>query len=325
MTTRSATAFPALLALAAEGAAPDWVQLVPAGESRAVDGRTFRLDDPAAVIAASMEAGLDLPIDWEHAQDRRAEDGGIAPAAGWIVELAERDGAIWGRVQWTERGRASVEGREYRYVSPSMLQHRKTNRVLRIIGAGLVNRPALVMPALARETTTEEPDMDKELLEALGLKPEASKADALEAVGKLKGDLHTAQARAETPSLDKFVPRADYDAVVARAETAETTLANRDNETREAEIAALVDGAVTAGKIAPANRDFYVATAREEGGLERLKTFVESAPQVVAKSGLDDKDAPGGAGTLTDAETVVCRQLGMTEEDFAKSRDEETR
>lgn len=325
MPKRSATALPALLALAAEGTAPDWVQLVPAGESRAVDGRTFRLDDPAAVIAASMEAGLDLPIDWEHAQDRRAGDGGTAPAAGWIVELAERGGAIWGRVQWTERGRASVEGREYRYVSPSMLQHRQTGRVLRIVGAGLVNRPALVMPALARQSTSKEPDdMDKDLLAALGLGPEASKADALEAVGTLKGDLQTARARAQTPSLDRFVPRADYDAVVARAETAETTLADRDSETREAEIAALVDGAVTAGKIAPANRGFYVATAREEGGLERLKTFVESAPQVVAKSGLDDREPPGGS-PLTDAETVVCRQLGMTEEDFAKARDGEAR
>ncbi|QPC44511.1 hypothetical protein HW532_18500 [Kaustia mangrovi] len=299
------------------------MQLVPAGESHAIDGRTFRLDNPAAVIATSMRPGIELAVDWEHAQDHRAGDGGMAPAAGWITELAERDGAIWGRVEWTERGRASVEGREYRYISPSLL-HDKARRVVRIIGAGLVNRPALVMPALARETTPKEPEMDKELLAALGLEPDASKADALEAVGKLKGDLQSAQARAETPSLDKFVPRADYDAALTRATAAEQTLAEREDAVREAEIAELVDGAVKAGKIAPANRDFYVATAREEGGLERLKTFVESAPQVVAKSGLDDKDAPGGPGALTDTEKAVCRQLGMTEEDYAKSRNEET-
>lgn len=30
-----------------------------------------------------------------------------------------RDGAIWGRVEWTERAAAAIRAREYRFLSPS--------------------------------------------------------------------------------------------------------------------------------------------------------------------------------------------------------------
>jgi len=87
-------------------APPDWIQLIPAGSFRGRDGRgPYVLDDPGAVIAATnalrMRAGI--PIDYDHATDFAAPNGNPAPAAGWITEFAIRDGAIWGRVEWTER------------------------------------------------------------------------------------------------------------------------------------------------------------------------------------------------------------------------------
>nr|WP_244428947.1 phage protease [Bartonella vinsonii] len=43
-------------------------------------------------------------IDYEHGQHHRARNGLEAPASGWIEELAERDGAIWGRVKMDRGG-----------------------------------------------------------------------------------------------------------------------------------------------------------------------------------------------------------------------------
>jgi phage I-like protein len=102
-------------------APPQWVMLIPAGEFSGRDGRgPFRLADPARVIAATDALGLTagVPIDYDHATDFAAPKGRPAPAAGWIRELAERDGALWGRVEWTPHGAKAITSREYRYISP---------------------------------------------------------------------------------------------------------------------------------------------------------------------------------------------------------------
>ena len=54
--------------LAADAGAPEWVQLLPAGASVAtVDGRgPCRVEDAAALAAASLAAGARLPIDENH-------------------------------------------------------------------------------------------------------------------------------------------------------------------------------------------------------------------------------------------------------------------
>ena len=98
-----------------------WVQLMPAGELKARDGRRWRLGDAAAVVAASRElaGGADLVFDYEHQTDHAKENGREAPASGWIKELEVRGGDIWGRVEWTERALAMIKAREYRYVSPT--------------------------------------------------------------------------------------------------------------------------------------------------------------------------------------------------------------
>lgn len=112
------TTHPALCAeteLAADGA-PEWVHLLPAGLIWGRDGRSFRLGDGAAVIAASQAGGVDLPIDYEHqADDPDRQKNGPVPAAGWIKALELRADGIWGRVEWTATAKNMVAAREYRY------------------------------------------------------------------------------------------------------------------------------------------------------------------------------------------------------------------
>jgi len=139
------------VALNAEGAAPEWIMLLPAGPViRGQDGRTWRMSDPEKVARATMAAGLKPSIDFNHAQYLQAPKGGANPAAGWIEALEVRAGAIWGRVEWTARGSSALAAREYRYISPA-LKTGDDGEVIAILNAGLVNNPNLPMPALNAE------------------------------------------------------------------------------------------------------------------------------------------------------------------------------
>lgn len=112
------------------------------------------------------------------------------------------------------------------------------------------------------------------------------------------------------------MPRADHQLALNRIADFEA------GEKTRAEKAATdaVDTAITAGKIAPASRDYHLATCRAEGGLERFQAFVAAQPVIAAPSDLD-KRAPGTQpGALNADELAVCRQLGMSPEDFAKAR-----
>jgi phage I-like protein len=143
--------------------APEWIELLPAGDFAGRDGRgPFRLSNPAAVIAATdglrMEAGL--PIDYDHATDFAAPSGRPAPAAGWIHTIEVRDGALWGNIEWTSHGRAAVVTREYRYISP-VFEYSEDGEVQRLLRAALTNNPNLYLTAISARAARGEPVFPK--------------------------------------------------------------------------------------------------------------------------------------------------------------------
>ncbi len=280
-------------------AAPEWIRLFPAGpELAAVDGRRWSLPDAAAVAALTnrRRGGIDLCIDWEHAQDRAAPEGRRADAAGWIKQVAARDGILMGRVEWAAGGRESVEGRGYRYFSPSFKHARRIRLpgqphggdVLAVVGGSLVNRPAFDMPALAgREDTVNE--FLKKVLEALALAADAGEDKALAAIAALKAERDEAVAQAAAdPPADKFVPRGLYDTVMARATTAEGKLAEQAGQALAAEAKRELDAAQAAGKFTPAQRPWFDARCAEEGGLEKVRELLGTTGEGAA--------APGAGG-----------------------------
>ena len=177
---------PARQPLASTGddvAPPEWIQLIPAGSFHGRDGRgPYLLSDPTAVIAATnalrMRAGI--PIDYDHATDFAAPQGNPAPAAGWITEFAIRGGAIWGRVEWTERARAARSARMSIATSRrSSSTHRGDGTITRLLRAGLTNNPNLYLTAISA-AGDEESKMDeflKQLREMLGLDADDASTD----------------------------------------------------------------------------------------------------------------------------------------------------
>jgi phage I-like protein len=253
-----------------------------------------------------------------------------------------REGAVWGQAEWTPRGEESLRTKAYRYLSPAFI-HNKLGGILKIVSGALTNRPALDLPALAHESADTETDpaqgdtppanmeetMDPKLLSLLGLTEDATKEQVLEAVAKLKetGDQAVANldeakaeletARSQSQSLDKFVPRADYDKALARAETAEKRIAEDTKAALDKEIEVQIDAALKAGKITPATVDYHKELCSQDGGLDRFKKFVEAAPVIAADSNLDDRPKPNDSEPkASDDALAIASHCGLTKEQY---------
>lgn len=320
-----------------DGKAPEWIELVPAGDVvAAVDGRKFKNPNPQRIVDAFRAYKLDLPIDYEHSSERKGPNGDEAPAAGWITELEVRNGSIWGRVDWTPKGTASLTGREYRYISPAFM-HTKDGTITELVSAGLTNKPALnQLAAVAARLQGES--MDPKLLKLLGLSESATVEQVLAAcqamadkgvkldadLAALKTELATARVaveKASAPDLNKFVPRADYDAALARATTAEKAVTDEKALKAKIEIETEIEAALKAGKITPATADYHRASCAREGGLALFRDFVKSAPVVAGDGKVKEPAAGGGAGdALTEAELAIATRCGMTPETFRAAK-----
>jgi len=307
--------------LTGEGAVPEWVELVPAPNAEGfvvgLDGRRWKSD--AAAVAASFRKPI--AVDVNHSTHTAADAGGESPARGWVEQFEARNGAVWGRVEWTTAGADAVRNKDYRYLSPALAVN-KAGDIVGIRSVGLVNDPNF---DLALNQRTEDPDeetvMLEKLLAALGLQKDVTEEVALNAVTQLKGDLQTAlNKRTDTPDLNLYVPRADFDAVKTRAETAETSIATNTRQALDAEADREVVAAMKAGKITPATKDFYIATCSSAGGLEKFRAFIAAAPVIVA----DDQHRNGkpesaAQGALTTAQVALCKRMGISEADYADS------
>ena len=311
-----------LSAAVSDGQAPEWVELIPQGPKvTGRDGRQWLFDEQAGMLVQSSFTGraIDLPIDWEHATQHRATKGEDAPAAGWIKQLEIRDGGLWGLVAWTPRGANQVVNREYRFLSPVFDYESDSTRIVRLVSAGLTNKPNFLLTALNQETLENSPvKLSPALLAALGLPETATEEQAIAATTQLKT---TAQAmNAERPNLEQFVPRADYNALESRAINAEQALATQKKADHEKAVDALITAATQAGKITPATVEYHRAACHDETGLARFKAFVEAAPVVAAASNLGERKPDNTATALNAEEQKVASLLGMSEAEFIKGK-----
>lgn len=336
----SGTALCAAVAVeAADGAAPDWVHLIPAGRISTQDGRgPYRVDDPEALARASLPEGGRLPVDECHATDLAAPEGRPAPARGWIVELQARADGVWGRVEWTEAGRALVEGRAYRALSP-VITHRPDGAVTAILRASLVNAPNLRgLAALHQEET--EMDLLERLLAALGLPAGTTAEQAVERVAALRAaqDAGAAALQAALAPIAEaagLAGDADATAVLAgvralkggdvaalQAElsrvTTELNGVVAEGKRRAAET--FVDGAIAAGRVGVKPlRDRYVSMhMADPAGTEEL---IGAMPVLDGAALIPGGQPPAaeGAVALNAAQRQAAALLGLDPAAYAET------
>ena len=137
------------LPLPETAAVPDWIELIPAGSVIVgADGRQWLNDTPDRIVSAFAAGIKPMVVDYEHASEHRAPQGLDAPAAGWIDRLEIRNGAIWGKVEWTAQARQRIQAREYRFISPVFTFEKASSRIAALQSAALTNQPNLNLTAL---------------------------------------------------------------------------------------------------------------------------------------------------------------------------------
>jgi len=325
------------------GKAPARIQLLPkeavnGSAWHGQDGRgPYSVADIGKVIAASR---LPLSIDYDHLSDLPEGAGVEKPAAGWISKLeADADG-LWGLVEWTSRASAAIADKEYRFISPAFAHSKESGEIVRLMGAGLVNKPNFVMQALASQSgdlPTDPSAKEKEatmnasqsaaLCAALAIATDSDASAIVTAAQNLRVQLDTlgktldlsgktsveiataavgALARLDTAA---FVPKADHEKVV-------TSLAALESKVKENDAVAAVETQMRAGKVTPAQKDYWTGEAKRD--LAAFNKWAETAPVVVdpgtvqaalaAASDGKDKIATGipmRAGTSMDPERVA--------------------
>lgn len=333
------------------GSAPEWIQLLPAGpDVVGIDGRRWLFDQAATnSVLAAFPRRCPMVVDWEHATELRGAAGLEAPASGWITELQARNGELWGRVEWNARAIEQIRNREYRFLSPVFNFQKSTGRIVEMVSAGLTNFPNLRLTALNRESqdSNQEDDMPlKPIAKALGLDDGATADQIITATNSLKAKAEKAPAvpvalcralgvaedasadsviqtvnslKATTFDLTRFVPRADYDQAQNRAQDLEAKLKAQETAKADGEITGLVDQAVKDGKVAPASKDFFLASCRQQGGVDEFKKFLASAPVLAADKLPPREVGADGVSKLTDNELAVCRAMDIDPKDYAKT------
>ena len=210
----------------------EWIHVTPRGEFKHSESglvEVYDLDAEAAMIANFALAEADPAFGGIHFGEEHFlyDPSKSTRAFGWVRELRQsRDGekpGLWGRVELTPAGKAAIENREWKFVSPvhlrSHVEFIDGNRVrpTAIDSVGLTNNPNLrgMEPIRNRDTNSApgdgNPDAAKHpagnqphkitmenTLTALGLAADATDKDALAAVTALKNRAESAEAERDT-------------------------------------------------------------------------------------------------------------------------------
>lgn len=320
---------------------PSEIQLLPAGEFRARDGRpgnglSWYVDAriAAGIIADAAKLRGDLVIDYEHQTLLAEQNGKPAPAAGWFsgskLEWRDGQGLFATDVQWTAPAKAAIDAGEYRYISPVILFNPRTGAVSGIQMAALTNFPAieglsdLMARAAAKfsHATHEEEDTVKreDLIKLLGLAADATDEQISAGMAALKAKADQVESLAtEVAALKTKTPDPAQYAPIKLVSDLQEQVAALSAKQIHGEVEDVISQAQDAGKLLPAMVDWARDLGKKD--LAALKAYVEKAPVVAALKGNQTRgQAPAGSGgELGEVELAVCRQLGVTPEAYKKT------
>lgn len=273
------------------GSAGQWVHLLTLGINKARDNRTFIVSDPHAVVRASLAHRTEIAVDYEHQTELSEKNGKPAPAAGWIKQFSIRASGIWALVEWTEKAKQMLSAREYRFISPTI--NVDAERTVRLIaGAGLTNRPALVLTALAKEKTMT--DLDR-IAEVLNLSAGSTVDDILGAIKAL-----------QIVDLKEHVPADQVRQMLA-------TFTQERAKDQELRATLAVDSAMASGKIAPVLRDWALTYClKDQAGFESMVAKMPVLmPLGEEKAFSQEQLRSASSVATTQADDAVARQLGL--------------
>jgi len=327
------------------------IQLIPQdanGHVTGIDGRRWQMD-AGSIISNAQASKTDFPIDYNHASLDARKTGAVAPAAGWVdrTTLEARPDGIYGRVKWTGAAVNHLTEREFRYTSPVFTFNPKTGKTLAYKGSGLTHYPNLGDLTPVANSNEGESTMDEiieEIREALNLPTASNAAEIKTELDKLFGRVGTLATNSDAKLIDQvgmietriesaetkaaeavaavaanaqgdpaqFVPRTEFDRVDSALKAVTTTQENQ-------RVDMAVNAALDAGKIAPASLDWAKDLCRSNP--KSFDEFVANTAQAIPM-GENEPGSSGHNSALSHEEAAVCSQLGLSTEDYLKSKKE---
>ncbi|MFZ5448614.1 MAG: phage protease [Thermodesulfobacteriota bacterium] len=321
---------------------PEWIRVLPLGKVELADHREpFMVDEESLtfMVAAFKSRGIDLVVDYEH----QSLNGERAPAAGWIKELEARADGLWARVEWTQQAREYLEQREYRYFSPVLRLDPETRRPIALMHVGLTNVPAInhLPPLVAKwggeAQTTEELKPESVVLEMrslkekgkmveklkrlMGLTPEVELGEVCDKAVKTFRDLGVILNLSDDATVAQLKGAVEaHKAGAARLLKAEEELQVLKTRLLEERTDRVVEEALKAGKIMPAQRGWALEYCRRD--MEGFRTYAERAPKLVPTGEelqLRREPFDEEQGLIPD-ELAICRSLNVPPDAYLKAK-----
>ncbi|MCW7555889.1 phage protease [Endozoicomonas gorgoniicola] len=129
-----------------------WVKLIPAGEFQSLaNGQMLNNDTPSTIVSNFKDSGWSIPVDLQHATILKAPNGEPAPAQAWIEELEDREGEVWGRMDWNKDGLKLARAERFNKLLPALQYDKNTGRIKGIRSVALIRSDELTSPALNHE------------------------------------------------------------------------------------------------------------------------------------------------------------------------------
>lgn len=274
---------------------PSELRLAPAGEFRSCDGRIYRNNNPKALVNKFNREKVYLAIDFDHLIYLR----GGGDASGWIEKLEERNGEIWAtQIDWLSDAIYALKSKRYRYYSPHYKIDPQTREIKAMDVLSLVNRPATIVSALNSQQPNQEDAMNGD-----NLKDELNAA--------LKDNARLCQEK-NAADAEKSRLENELNSAKEQLKSYQEKEAMAINEQLKNELNSFLDEEVKAGRIFPAQKDFYAQTIHSEDELNSLRDLQKNAATL-----LPTKRAEEQGGNLDNE----LNSLGLDAEelDFARA------
>lgn len=318
------------------------IQLFPAGEFRASDGRPkdaphWKIDaELAAEIIVDFSARANhTVIDYEHQTLLTMQNGQPAPASGWFSKLEWRDSGLYAiDVEWTERATTMIENGEYKYISPVFTYDKKTGAIKSLVNAALTNNPALdgmdavaanqVSSLISQQNEQEKLSMEELLNNLRWMLNMPVTATQDEIVAELQKAIDQIKSVATSvTSVPGFnivaLVRSHIDQIatltvaasnpdpakfvaVAAMKALQDELTALKTKGSEREINEIVQAALQTGKLLPAQEAWARSLGKEN--LASLKSYIDSSQPIAALTGTQTDGKPPASGGQLDTQNA---------------------
>jgi phage I-like protein len=297
-------------------------------------------DDLKQIVANFRKRDADVVVDYEHST-LRADDGVPTPTAGWLKRVDDEpdaQGVLWGWVEYTQQGMASVQAKDYKYASPVIEWSRRDKKTGEQQGATVTsialtkqplfeNLPELPLvacdgwefdrgePLAGRQENVVEDGRAKEAKQVKITKVMAGAAGKVRLVADDNTETEMQVEGLRVLSMADVKRGSDKRWDFASLPQGEGMLVASD-VLRAMDVQAAIDAAVKDGKIMPAQREFYEKSAM--GDFEGFKALAASMKPVVE---LRERGTGADGAAMNNLASVEAEIERLTGEKLAARKD----